>query len=298
MNMTNKLRLPDAIVRAIANDSYTKGDADISVTELLLPPQLRRLKLQHAAELVEDVSDRIYSLLGQTAHTIIERAAANDAGVLVEASLYSKYAGWLVKGQADHLLLATGELLDFKLTSVYKVKGGQVPREWIEQTNIYRRLLQKEKGVTVNSVAIIVLLRDWSRNEARRTQDYPQAQVVRLDVPLWEADRTDAFIEERIRLHQAEVPQPCDDYDVWAKPDSWAVMKRGNVKAVRVFKTMMEAEDFAKSSVAYYVEHRPGIAIRCQDWCPVSQFCQQWQADPRNKHAHTELSVTETLFNA
>jgi hypothetical protein len=31
MKMTNKLRLPDVIVDAVANDSYTKGEADISV---------------------------------------------------------------------------------------------------------------------------------------------------------------------------------------------------------------------------------------------------------------------------
>ena len=30
MKLTNKLRLPEAIVRAVQNDSYTKGEADIS----------------------------------------------------------------------------------------------------------------------------------------------------------------------------------------------------------------------------------------------------------------------------
>ena len=44
MILTNKHNLPEAIVAAIMNDSYTKGDADISVTELLSPPQLRALR--------------------------------------------------------------------------------------------------------------------------------------------------------------------------------------------------------------------------------------------------------------
>ena len=47
MKLTNNHNLPEAIVAAIMNDSYTKGDADISVTELLTPPQLRHLKLKH-----------------------------------------------------------------------------------------------------------------------------------------------------------------------------------------------------------------------------------------------------------
>lgn len=295
MKLTNKLRLPDAIVRAIANDSYTKGEADISVTELLTPPQLRRLKLAHYDELEEDASDRIYSLLGQSMHTIIERAAANDAAVLSETTVYSEYGGWTIKGQADHLLLATGELLDFKMTSVYKVKGLSVPREWVEQTNIYRRMLQKEKGIEVPSLAIIVILRDWSKNKSKQSQDYPQSQVLRLDVPLWTADQADAFIMERVRLHQMAEPVACSDYDTWSKPDSYAVMKRGNVRAIRTYNNVFDADAHAGQSSTFYVEHRPGEAVRCQEWCPVSHLCSQWAGDPRNKRTQ---SVEESLFDA
>lgn len=295
MKLTNKLRLPDAIVRAIANDSYTKGEANISVTELLSPPQLRKLKLAHADELEEDVSDRIYSLLGQSMHTIIERAAADDAAVLSETIVYSEYGGWTIKGQADHLLLATGELLDFKMTSVYKIKGFSVPREWVEQTNIYRRMLQKEKGIEVPSLAIIVILRDWSKNKSKQSQDYPQSQVLRLDVPLWTAKEADAFIMERVRLHQMAEPPPCSDYDTWSKPDSYAVMKRGNVRAIRTYNNVFDADAHAGQSSAFYVEHRPGEAVRCQEWCPVSHLCPQWRDDPRNKRTQ---SVEESLFDA
>lgn len=293
MKLTNKLRLPDAIIKAIMQDSYTKGEADISVTELLTPPQLRRLKQQHAEELEEDASDRIYSLMGQSLHTVIERAAAGDAGVLVEATLYSEYEGWKIKGQADHLLLTTGELLDFKMTSVNKIKDGQVPREWVEQTNIYRRLLQKEKGIMVASIAVIAILRDWSKNKSFTSMDYPQSQVVRMDVPLWSAEKTDDFIAERMRLHQAEQARDCSDYDTWARPDSYAVMKRGAARAVRVFNNVVEAEQLASTAANLYVEKRPGIAVRCQNWCPVSQWCPQWQADPRRV---THQSVEGALF--
>lgn len=295
MKLTNKLRLPDVIVRAIANDSYTKGEADISVTELLSPPQLRKLKLAHADELEEDASDRIYSLLGQSMHTIIERAAADDAAVLSETTVYSEYGGWKIKGQADHLLLATGELLDFKMTSVYKIKGLSVPREWVEQTNIYRRMLQKEKGIEVPSLAIIVILRDWSKNKSKQSQDYPQSQVLRLDVPLWTAEQADAFIMERVRLHQMAEPIACSDYDTWSKPASYAVMKRGNVRAIRTYNNLFDAEAHAGQSSAFYVEHRPGEAVRCQEWCPVSHLCPQWATDPRNQRIQ---SVEESLFDA
>jgi hypothetical protein len=295
MKLTNKLRLPEAIVRAVQNDSYTKGEADISVTELLVPPQMRRLKLEHDDELEEDVSDRIYSLQGQSMHHIIERAADGDAFVMVEATLYAEYLGWKVKGQVDHLLLGTGELLDFKLTSVTKIKAGQVPREWEQQTNIYRRMLEREKGMVIPAMSVIAILRDWSKGRSHQTQDYPQAPVLNMPIPLWTPEQADAFIEERIRLHQAAEPQSCSDHDVWARPAKWAVMKRGAVKAVRLFDNPVEAEQLASTSAGLYVEHRPGEAVRCQDWCQVAHLCPQWQTDPRNNRIP---SVEETLFSA
>src|SRR3954463_10849323 len=38
MKLTNRLGLPEPIVAAVANDGYSRGDADISVTSLLKPP--------------------------------------------------------------------------------------------------------------------------------------------------------------------------------------------------------------------------------------------------------------------
>ena len=295
MKLTNKLRLPDAIVRAIANDSYTKGEADISVTELLTPPQLRKLKLAHYDELEEDVADRVPSLRGQAFHVIVERAAAGDPNVMVEKTVYSEYGGWVVKGQVDHVLISSGELFDFKETNARKVRGGVLPREWEQQTNIYRRMLNREKGIQIGTIAVFAFIRDWSRRESRQSQDYPQAPVVRLEVPLWTDEQADAFIEERIGLHQMAEPVACSEEDVWAKPDKWAVMKRGNVKAIRVYNNMFDADAHAGQSSVFYVEHRPGEAVRCQEWCPVSHLCPQWATDPRNKRVQ---SVEESLFDA
>jgi hypothetical protein len=293
MKLTNNHNLPEAIVAAIMNDSYTKGDADISVTELLSPPQLRHLKLKHYEELTEDVSDRIWSLLGQSVHTIIERAGLNLTNVLSEVTVNSEYGGWKLKGQIDNVVLSDSHLFDFKVTSAWKVKGGIVPREWERQTNIYRRLLAKEKGLSISRMSVIAVLRDWSRNEAARSPDYPQSQVKMLDVRLWSEEEADAFINERVAMHQADTPAPCTVEDRWTKPEKWAVMKRGNIRAVKLFDDPIEAQALADTASNLYVEHRPGEAVRCQSWCPVSKFCQQWRDDPRNKQ-----SISETLFNA
>lgn len=285
MKLTNNLRLPDAIVRAVANDTYTKGDADFSVTQLLQPPQLARLAQLHADEIIEDVSDRIWSLLGQSVHAIIERAA-DENNTLSELTLTTSLDNYKIKGTIDNITIANAEMCDFKVTTAYKLAANPgVPLDWEQQTNIYRWMLWREKHFEINAIAIIVILRDWSKREAARNINYPQAQVVRLDVPLWDYHTTGAFVAERLALHTMEEPPPCSDEDIWARPSKWAVYKKGGARAVRVFDTQEAANHYLENnSVAGgYIEYRPGEAIRCESYCPVSSFCTQRANDPRNK---------------
>lgn len=287
--LTNKLRLPDPIVAAISNDSYTKGGADFSVTELLNPPQVVRLRNQHASEIVEDASDRIWALLGQAVHAVIERAGSNSADTISEITLVTDFEGTTLKGTFDSLTISSGEMNDFKVTTVWKVLNNSVPWEWLWQTNIYRWMLWREKGIEVGSIAIIAILRDWSKREASRRQDYPQAQAVRLEVPIIPFDEVEAFVRDRIALH-ADITVGCSDEDIWAKPSKWALMKPGRKTALKLYDSAEEAE--AAKTTGLYVEYRPGSATRCESYCPVSTFCSQWANDPRRK-----ASTEETLFN-
>jgi hypothetical protein len=291
--LTNRLRLPAPIVAAVANDTYTKGDADFSVTELLTPPQIVRLRRQHAASLTEDASDRIWSLLGQAVHSIIERAGAKDANVLTETTLVTNFEGTTIKGTFDSLTISQAELNDFKVTTVWKVLNDQVPEDWEQQTNIYRWMLHREKGIVANAIAIIAILRDWSKREADRRSDYPQAQAIRLEVPVWPFEATEAFVRSRLNLHSLDY-LGCTDDDIWAKPSKWAVMKKGRQSAVKLFDTEDQAADFLPSVPGGYLEYRPGQATRCESYCPVSQFCEQWANDPRRR----TQPHSENLFNA
>lgn len=79
----NRAGLPESIARAVSNDGYDSGrpkDVDPSryftTTTLVAPTRQVHLKRRHADEIEEDVSDRIWSLLGQSVHTILERAGA------------------------------------------------------------------------------------------------------------------------------------------------------------------------------------------------------------------------------
>ena len=96
--LTNKLNLPLAVVKAVTNDPYTRGDSDISVTQLISPPYQRRLR--QTVEPVEDVAERLFSLYGQLAHGLLERAGLK-VGSNVETRLFTEVSGWKVSGQYD-----------------------------------------------------------------------------------------------------------------------------------------------------------------------------------------------------
>ena len=74
MEFTNASNLPKAIERAVSNDPYDSSGSDISTTRLIAPPRIRVLEKRNYDLLEEDVADRIFSLLGQSVHHIIERA--------------------------------------------------------------------------------------------------------------------------------------------------------------------------------------------------------------------------------
>ena len=75
MKITNHFNLPQPLVDSVKSDEwYEKGDCDISVTQLIGPPQIRLLSEKHKDELEQDVTDRIFMLFGSAVHNILEKA--------------------------------------------------------------------------------------------------------------------------------------------------------------------------------------------------------------------------------
>jgi hypothetical protein len=270
---TNRAELPQAIVDAVTNDSYSKGDADISITGLLRPPRLAVLEKKHEHEIVEDISDRIWSLLGQSIHTILERA---NRTAIAERRLSIEVEGWKVSGGMD-VYKEDGTLLDYKVTSVWKLVKGDLD-EWIKQLNLYSVML-RHHGHKVEKLQVIAILRDWSKMEAERDPSYPQAQIVNINIPLWEEQRALRFLRERVILHkQARITLPeCSPEDRWARPDVWAVMKHGRKTAVKLYTNENEARAHVGFDRTLHVVHRPGMSMRCHSYCTVSSFCTQYQ---------------------
>lgn len=274
--ITNRLNLPEPLVRAVEHDGYVRTPGErprISVSTLLSPPRKAALEIAHADELVEDAADRIWSLLGQVAAVILERAGITG---LREHRLVYPVDDWDVSGRIDHYaLMPDGTVDDYKLSSVWSAKEGGKD-EWVQQLNVYAHMMRHE-GYPVKAARIILICRDWRKNEALRYEDYPKEQVVVLPVELWTPAAAEAFIRDRLARHiaaQAILPE-CTPLERWERPSQWAVMRKGQKRAVKLCDSAGEAFELSAMYPDRSIEPRPGAWVRCEQYCAARPFCSQ-----------------------
>jgi len=278
MRITNKFFLPKTFVNALERPTYSKGNAHISVTELLNAPRIVNLRRKHWDDLEEDASQMVWSLFGSAVHKILE--IGKDPNHVVEERLFTDFEGWRISGQIDlQEMIPDGIMIsDYKVTSAWSVMSDK--EEWRHQLNIYAWLIERVKKVPVLSARVVAIVRDWSAKETR--EGYPQAPVTVVEIPLLE-DK-EALVSERIKKHNEgyfalqlgeEFPE-CTSSEMWERPTTYAVIKEGGVRAKSVHNTKEEAE--AALSPGYSVTVRPGERIRCKSYCAVNKFCSQWRS--------------------
>lgn len=269
--LTNVHGLPQSIVAAVTADPYV-GGGDLSATKLIDAPQVVQLSRAHHDQIVVDVSERVWSLLGQAVHTILERAGLRQEGMIAEQRLFADVMGWSISGQFDVMTLESRKISDYKVTTVYKAKGND---KWTQQLNVLRWLAH-QNGNPVDELEIVAIFRDWRKAEAERNEEYPKAAIQSIKVPVWDLQDTQDFIEERVSLHQsarAGHTVLCTDEDRWYSGTKYAVMKPGNTRALKVYDAPPAPADVP---AGYEVVERPGEYKRCMHYCDVAPFCSQW----------------------
>jgi len=284
MKITNKYNIPDTIVRAVKNDPY-KYTGNISVTQLIKSPRQRWLEIRHSDEIEVDVVDRLWSLLGQAVHYILEKAVDKHSEQIAEERVSATLGGWTVSGQAD-LWTAPAKLEDYKVTSVWSyILGGKI--EWEQQLNMLA-YLYRSIGFPVEQAQIVAIFRDWSRKKAEVNREYPSTPVKIIPVKLWSNEEVEEYMLERIKVHKEAESVPddelpfCTEHEKWQKPNTWAVMKNKNKRATRVFESKEEAENYIADiqprdpKNKYHIVFRPGEPTRCLHYCPARPFCNQY----------------------
>jgi hypothetical protein len=227
---------------------------------------------KHKDEMEVDCSQMVFALMGQALHTVLERAGLKEEGMVVEHRLFAEVNGWQVSGQVDRMHVSAGKLSDFKHTTVYKRHGNV---QWTRQLNVLRWLAHMN-GVELTQLEVVAVFRDWKKRDAQRNPDYPQAPIMTIPVPLWSLEDAEEYVRERVYLHQAasrgeEVP--CTDEDRWFSGNTYALMKTGVKRALKV---STDRSALPEPTEGQYVEQRPGEWKRCQHYCDVRAFCKQW----------------------
>lgn len=280
--ITNIYNLPEPLVQAVMNDKYSPGKSDYTTSQLAgTPARQWALKRQHWRDITEDVSDRIYSLSGQSKHVVLERAAefCEQYEYLAEERFYITRSNKVIGGQIDLYDKRQKVLYDWKETSVY-VSYLSLKPEWAAQGNI-NRLLLEENGYPVKAIINIALYRDWKKSLVGSTEKYPPHQVSKFDIPMWNTGEIESFIAARIEdFEGAKKSLPlCSDEERWKADDVYALTKKGNKKATKLFATEAEAQTHIEifDIKNHEIQFRPGVNKRCESYCLCAPFCEQFK---------------------
>ena len=247
-------------------------------------------------DLESDASEMVWQLFGSAVHGILEHG--KDENHIVEQRLFTDYDGWSISGQIDlQEVFEDGiKISDYKVTSAWAVMNEKA--DWHNQLNVYAWLVSRVKKMPIKSLHIVAILRDWSAREAQNKENYPQSPIATIDIPLWDQDKQEQYIKDRLSLHNeayfathagGDMPE-CTAEDMWEKPTTYAVRKDGNVRAKSVHDTyelaqqsLRDAQLKAKKGEVFLLEVREGERTRCASYCQVSQFCNQYQTYLKEK---------------
>jgi len=281
MIYTNIHNLPESVYKLLAKDRYNgSSSTDYSVTTLLQPPRITQLSRRYASILTEDIMSNLWSLFGQVAHSLLEEHGAENA--LNEERIHVTMLERVVSGQVDSY--SDGIITDYKVTSAWTLVYGSRIKEWEEQLNLYSFLFQSE-GYSVRQLRICAILRDWDKNKAKQNKDYPQTPIVIIPLTLWNKDKTEEYLIDRLSLHKdaeeltdEDLPL-CSKEDMWEQQTKYAVMSSKRKTAVKLFDDKEEAEAFIflAKDASQYLQTRCGKRTRCQDYCSVNKFCNSYQ---------------------
>ena len=93
MKITNKYNLPSPVVSALSFDSYSKGESVMSITQLIDAPRISVLRRKHDEQMTEDISSKLWSVLGTAVHSMFENAVHESQMISEKRFFFIKNLG-------------------------------------------------------------------------------------------------------------------------------------------------------------------------------------------------------------
>jgi len=283
MKITNNKNLPKVFYDMVKENQYSFTPKSFGVTTLLSPTQQSVLQRRHYEKLSEDISDMTNLIFGSALHNEIKRY---DKTKYSEFYVNQKIKdGYRLSGQIDLYDEENFEVVDYKTCTSYKIIKKDF-EDWYKQGAMYSWLLLKNNKI-VEKVRFIAFIKDWSRAKAKFDKEYPKEPIyvyefkittqILQDIEKFIYNKFNEIIEnEKKQDHELT---PCTEKDTWFTGNKFAVQKQGASRALKVFDTYSEAATYKhnKKQNGLYINKRTGIHRRCEDFCPVRQFCSQYK---------------------
>jgi len=263
----------------ILQAQYDSGESDFTATSLLKP--VREIVLWESfvknSECETPFKIKASSLMaasnGTALHLAVEKLIKSDE---TEVRLYStiRYGDtpFVISAQLDRIVY--GEIRDMKFISDFSMNKG-MKEEWVQQLNI-QRYLATRNGRQVRRLWIDAINLGASIPKIVRGQSVPSFSY---DIPMWEPEDTEAFIEEKIHqivLGRSTRPE-CTAEERWAR-GAYRCVKEVGGRASRTFDTEMEAMAYCDGKDLFVEENtKPEDQTKCSHYCPVSSVCSQFK---------------------
>jgi len=289
--VTNKHGAPESLVAFAKQPHYDSEGSTYTVTQLIDSPRVRILRAKHADEIEDDVSENIFRLVGTSIHKSLEWAARYPTGrFVVEERIAIKHGDKKISGAIDIQIneedIKGIVIGDYKFTSVSSIRFLE---KYEKQLNLLALIhdVAKPREWPVKRLEVYAILRDWSFRSAQRDRSYPQTPLVTIQIDLWDKLTVEEYYHQRVAKHEMAdlcfdrygTPPSCDKEDMWEKDPKYAVKRPDRKRAIRVLDSAEEAEEYMEEngSPSWFVEKREGERTRCENFCDVSQFCDQWK---------------------
>jgi len=276
------------------HNKYIRIGSDCSVTEIMSAPQFVHLRDRHRPKIIStDLNNEMASISGTAVHSAIQRYLRMEANVsnkwLIERKMVSIINGVRVAGKFD-ALRDLEHLYDIKTTRVWKYIFGGV-KEFEQQLNLYDYMLFLD-GFNIQTLTIMMYMWDWQIGKVWE-KNYPKERIMILPIKKWSRKEQKDYIEDRVKkwvdaepLKDKDLPH-CTLDERWAEKEEHKLYRLPTAKrCTKTFNTIVGAKSYQdvcktndkkswNQSVIKTVRAKPWK--RCENFCQVSQFCNQYK---------------------